>query len=255
MSARDLTAWCSWLAAGYPLGATDDDVLAASSRREMQMVHQLDPPRMRGPVRTAGYGYGLEVELYDVGIIVSHRGGYPGFSAQMAWHPDTQIGVLIVENGPYARTPAVTALQGVLAEVSVSAPVLWPTTLRARDDIEQLLCRWDDTLADRIFADNLDLDQPRHVRRVEFARTAVRIGFTDDCRHNRLDTCDPRSDSAAHLEWTIRGHRGAVRCAVTLTSLRPPCIQSIHLADKTFQAAGRLPEGEPLTPESRAGSL
>jgi CubicO group peptidase (beta-lactamase class C family) len=229
MTANDLTTWCTWLAAGYPLGVTGDSVLAASSRRDMQMVHQLDPPRIHGAIRTAGYGYGLEVELHGVGVIVSHRGGYPGFSAQMAWHPTTQIGVVILENAPYAQSPAVTALHRLLAAAPAPTPALWPATICARDDVERLLTKWDDTLADQMFADNLDLDQPRHRRRVEFACVADRLDFTDDCRHCPLEACEPTSESAAHLEWTARGHRGSVRCAITLTSQRPPRVQSIVL--------------------------
>lgn len=235
MSARELTRWCTWLAGGYPMGAAGDDVLAASSRREMQMLHQLDPARINGSIRTAGYGFGLEVELHDVGLIVSHRGGYPGFSTQMVWHPDTQIGVVIMENAPYARSPAVTALRQVLAMVPVPPPVIWPVTLRARDDIERLLAQWDDTVADQIFADNLDVDQPRNLRRAEFSRIAARIGFTNDCRGRPVGYCDFSSDSAAHLEWTARGHRGSVRCAVALTSLRPPRVQSIELRETNIQ--------------------
>ncbi|QRY47392.1 beta-lactamase family protein [Mycolicibacterium boenickei] len=235
MTANDLTSWCRWLAAGYPLGASGDRTLAASSRREMQQIHQLDPLRMHQPIRAAGYGYGLEVELHDEGIIVSHRGGYPGFSAQMAWHPATQLGVVVLENASYAQSPAIAALQHVLAADARPARTdLWPVTLNARYDIEQLLARWDDAVADRIFADNLDLDLPRLQRRAQFASAAAAVDFTDDCRQQPLELCEPVSTSPAHLEWAVRGQRGQLRCAVTLTSLNPPKVQSI-----TFPAEDR----------------
>jgi CubicO group peptidase (beta-lactamase class C family) len=234
MTARDLTTWCRWLAAGYPPGADSGEVLAASSRRDMQTLHQLDPSRTGGSIRAGGYGYGLDLELHDIGVVVSHRGGYPGFSAQMAWHPASQIGVIVLENASYAQSPAVTALHRVVATVPAPTRSLWPVTICARDDIEHLLSGWDDTLADRIFADNVDLDLPRHRRRDDMVRAAARIGFTDDCRHRPLDSCEPSSHSAAHLEWTVRGHRGTLRCAVTLTSLRPPRIQSITLHDNVL---------------------
>ncbi|MBO0680448.1 beta-lactamase family protein [Mycolicibacterium sp. S2-37] len=234
MTARDLTTWCRWLAAGYRLGADRDEVLAASSRRAMQTLHELDPPRGGGSIRAGGYGYGLDVELHDIGVVVSHRGGYPGFSAQMAWHPVSQIGVVVLENASYAQSPAVSALHRVVATVPAPTRVVWPVTIRARDEIERLLSGWDDTLADRIFADNVDLDQPRHRRRDDMVRAAAQVGFTDDCRHRPLDSCEPTSHSAAHLEWTVRGHRGTLRCAMTLTSLRPPRIQSITLHDNVL---------------------
>ena len=41
----------------------------------------------------AGYGYGLGVRSdVELGTIVSHGGGYPGFGTQMAWHPASGSG-------------------------------------------------------------------------------------------------------------------------------------------------------------------
>ncbi len=233
MTANELAAWCSWLAAGYPWGAVGDDVLAASSRREMQQLHQLDPVRLQGQVRAGGYGYGLDVELHDCGVVVSHRGGYPGFSAQMAWHPETQLGVVILENASYAQTPAVTALRHVLAAAGLpTRSALWPATIAARDEVERLLARWDDAVADRLFADNVDLDLPRQHRRAEIVSAAKRIGFCEECRRRPLASCEPTGTSPANLEWTVTGQRGELRCAITLTSVNPPKVQSITLSSK-----------------------
>jgi CubicO group peptidase (beta-lactamase class C family) len=229
-TAADLAAWCGWLASAYPVGAPEDPILAPSSRRQMQHLRQVDPSRIDGTVRAAGYGYGLEVELYDCGTIVSHRGGYPGFSAQMAWHPATQVGVVILENAPYAQSPAVTVLRQVLSSVKLPAwSSIWPMTAQARSDIERLLVRWDDTLADRIFADNMDRDQPRRDRRKELTRAAAAIDFTEDGSEKPLVDCHPVSRSPAHLEWTVHGRSGALRCEVALTSHVPPRIQSVSL--------------------------
>ncbi|OBC16869.1 hypothetical protein A5784_25395 [Mycobacterium sp. 852013-50091_SCH5140682] len=233
MTANELAAWCRWLAAGYPWGAIGDDILAASSRREMQQLHQLDPARATGPVRVGGYGYGLDVELHDCGVVVSHRGGYPGFSAQMAWHPETQLGVVILENASYARTPAVTALRHLLAAAGLpTRPEPWPATIAARDEMERLFARWDDAVADRLFADNVDLDMPRQQRCSEIASAALAIGFSEERRHRSLALCEPISTSPANLEWTVRGLHGELRCEITLTSVNPPKVQSITLSSK-----------------------
>ncbi|BBX32531.1 putative hydrolase [Mycolicibacterium mageritense DSM 44476 = CIP 104973] len=233
MTANELATWCGWLAAGHPWGATGDDVLAARSRREMQRLHQHDAARAQDQVVPGGYGYGLEVELHDCGVVVSHRGGYPGFSAQMAWHPQTQLGIVILENASYARTPAVTALRHVLAAEGVpTRPEIWPATIAARDEVERLLARWDDAIADRLFTDNVDMDMPRPQRRSEVIRAATDIGFDDDHRHRHLPLCEPTSTSPANLEWTVRGRRGELRCAVTLTSGNPPKVQSMTLLSK-----------------------
>jgi hypothetical protein len=148
----------------------------------------------------------------------------------MAWHPPTRLGVVILENAPYAQSPAVTVLRRLLTAIgSPLRPTIWPMTAQARADVERLLVRWDDALADRTFADNMDLDQSRQARRDEMTCAAAAIGFDDDARAMPLEDCEPVSRSPAHLEWTVHGRSGWLRCEVALTSHVPPRIQSISL--------------------------
>ena len=75
----DLARWARWLSsASDPEGRGDvDGILSRASRREMQQAHRTVPGRGAHP---AAYGFGLFVEQYpDLGPVVSHSGGYPGF--------------------------------------------------------------------------------------------------------------------------------------------------------------------------------
>ena len=97
-SVRDLARWVAFFADAYP--PRDDQEPAASplsraSRREMQQAHNAYGPivTQRGvgldpEVSAGGYGYGLFVEDHlELGRVVHHSGGYPGFGSNMRWLP------------------------------------------------------------------------------------------------------------------------------------------------------------------------
>ena len=120
-SIRDLARWVAGFLDAFP--ARDDPEgghpLRRASRREMQQAHRLVVPSL--PARPAhaapvvdvmGYGFGLVVHAdTELGTIVSHAGGYPGFGSHMAWHPATGLGVIGLGNLRYAPVRPVVAEQ------------------------------------------------------------------------------------------------------------------------------------------------
>ena len=108
-SARTLIGWVRWLDAAWTSEADGPgSPLSAASRRELQQLHRVAPARkavdgVPSP-EVLGYGFGLFVE-HDAafGPIVSHSGGYPGFSAHMRWNPRSGIGVSRRCSGPFVR--------------------------------------------------------------------------------------------------------------------------------------------------------
>ncbi len=176
---RDLSRWVLGFLDAFP--ARDDPEaghpLRRSSRREMQQVQRAIGPMVlaRAPdaepvVMSGGYGFGLFVaQDPELGTTISHAGGYPGFGSNMAWHPATGLGVIGLGNLRYA--PVRPVVQEVLANLVRAgvAPrrrmVAMPAVERLRPVAERLLDAWDDALADATFADNMDLDEPRDLRR------------------------------------------------------------------------------------------
>ncbi len=237
-SVRDLAAWAAWFADAVP--ARDDPdggaPLSRASRREMQHAQRAIPPELTWtsaaspPVpRIAGYGFGLFV-IQDVirGRTVSHSGGYPGFGSHMRWHPATGLGVVGLANGRYAQVlePCREALDLLIdrAIAPVRRPSPWPATLEARNAVEGLLEAWDDDVADRLFAMNVELDEPLVARRA----TVERLRAT----HGRLrpdPTEPPESSSAAALRWWMAGDRGRVGVDILLGPERPPRVQWLEL--------------------------
>lgn len=285
---RDLARWVGGLAAAFPpRDGPDDHPLRRASRRELQLPHLALPPVVTWrsvaeppTVRGAAYGFGLVVERDPrFGTLVSHSGGYPGFGSHMRWHPATGLGVIVLGNATYTPVPRLGSmlmdalLAGSLPDAGPRRPGASPApasgsmvaaTAVARDRVTQLFSEWDDELAGRLFAMNVDLDDPLENRRAELARLADTLGpFEPD------ELAGVSSSSPAHCAWWLRGRRGRVRVEIRLTPERPPRVQTLavtavpdpaprhrRIADRVAELLGHpdprwpgdLPLAPPLTP-------
>jgi hypothetical protein len=175
------------------------------------------------------YGYGLFIqEDLRWGRIVGHSGGYPGFGSNMRWHTASGLGVIVVANGRYAPATLLSRdlLQSLLDAEVVPIRRIRPAsaTVAARAAVEGLLERWDQGIAERLFAMNVELDEPLERRRASIERLRQ--------VHGRL-TPDPSeaevSRSPFQLEWWLRGERGRVRVEILLSPELPPRVQTLSL--------------------------
>jgi serine-type D-Ala-D-Ala carboxypeptidase/endopeptidase len=271
-SVADLATWSAGFAAAFPpdgAAAAAQPLLAghplaAASRRQMQLPQAVTawraPDRLPGgpPAAPSYYGFGLFVdEDPALGRVVSHSGGYPGFGANMRWHPASGLAVIALGNGTYAAMYALAEL--VLKVLLVRSPDChvalaparaadaahgnnvdgdgnadaarraaggpWPETLAAADAVNRLLRDWDDAAADTLFSENVALDRPYPERRGDIALIRERIGpFTVD------QTRPAESGTPAHRRWWLAGPHGTVAAAIQLTPERPPRVQSLTLA-------------------------
>jgi CubicO group peptidase (beta-lactamase class C family) len=241
---RDLAVWVTWLGSAFrpPVegSAAEGDVdgpLRRASRREMQRLHSYYLPaigaRADGSWKIAigGYGLGLGIaEDLNRGTIVSHSGGLPGFLLNMSWHPDSGHGIVVLTNSHRGNPIAMSeeALYRVLdREGSAARTVrLWPATVELRRQAEQLIRSWDDDLAGRILAENIEFDRPVSQRRAEIKELLDEVGPLGPER--------PISDVAsaatpADVTWVIPGERGELLCMIHLTPVQPPRIQQFEV--------------------------
>lgn len=241
---RDLTTWVNGFIdavpardeAGTPVPWSAGHPLPRATRREMQqpMVSfdagiSFPTPDADPELDGAAYGFGLFVQDHlRWGRIVGHSGGYPGYGANMRWHPASGLGVIVLANGRYA--PATQLSRALLAamledEVAPSRRVApSPATLEARRRVEALLRDWDDRAADRLFAMNVELDEPLDRRRAFAERLATTHGRLEPDESER-----PVSRSPFHLEWWLRGERGRVKVEILLSPELPPLVQSLNV--------------------------
>lgn len=236
-SVRDLARWMAFFLDAFPPRDEPDagQPLSRSSRREMQQLHRIYEPEVamdggRVTPTVAGYGLGLSVEHHpEVGRLVGHSGGYPGYGSHMRWHPDTGLGVVVLANARYAPVWDVTRQALVRVVRASGEPVVRPVkpsaaTLAARASVEALLTGWDDAVAASIFAPNVVLDEPLEHRRSQLEDLTVKLGeLAPDTRR------EPQSESPSHVAWWLRGERGHAKAEIQMSPERPPRIQSLSV--------------------------
>ncbi|MGP9538211.1 serine hydrolase domain-containing protein [Brachybacterium sp. AOP43-C2-M15] len=256
----DIAAWVRFLAAADAPDAAERPAgpLATASRREMQQLHRHHPlaalpvepgepsGTSRGYDRVRGYGYGLVVEHFpDLGQVISHSGGYPGYGSFMVWHRDSGVGVVALANSKYApATPlSMQTLRLLQREVpqllARRSPQAAPRTHRAAEAALAWLRGEDDldTLADAWFADTMDLDVPREERRRRLAAALATAGL-DRSALAGLGAGDARVLSRAQLRWTVPGTgpgAASVRIDLLMDPRRDALVQAL---DTTAVPAG-----------------
>lgn len=230
----DLTRWARWLGSAFdPEGRGDlEGILSRASRREMQQVQRFVPARAGHP---GGYGFGLFVEHYpDHGPVVSHSGGYPGFSAHMRWQTATGLGAVGLENATYSRVsePIGLALDGIMADRAEARVVVrpWPETTAARDAVEAVVRGG--AVPEGLFSENVELDLPLDRRRASWAAVVESVGGWDESDDGDVLPGD-ESTAPSHLVWRRRGARGVVRFEIRLTPERPPRVQTVTVTGES----------------------
>lgn len=235
-SINDLTRYvATFVGAWPPRDGPETSPIKRSSLREMQQVARPRPSTVgRSADGTAllnagGYGYGLGItETCSYGHVVAHSGGLPGFGSQMRWLPEYGVGLIAMGNRTYTGWggPFSTALEllqktgGLTRRVQQASPEL----LTAREAVTRLIVQWDDTLADRIAANNLYLDRSKDRRRAELASLRDTVG-----------ACSPATGPFVHVENALRGtwnmtcERGQVGVAITLAPTTPPLVQFLEV--------------------------
>ncbi|SKC39205.1 serine hydrolase domain-containing protein [Okibacterium fritillariae] len=240
----DLSRWAAWLAEPMlPDGVSDgaepeprSTPLSRASRREMQQLQRYAPGFSALP---AGYGFGLVVEQHPrFGTVVSHSGGYPGFSAHMRWVPSRGLGVVAFENATYSRvSAAATAALDLLADATSEVLSLddrvWPETRVAQRAVSALIHDWSDAAAARLFAENVPLDEPFENRRAAIARAIAAVDgllpLTPEVEQATAGLARETSSTPSHLVWRLPGNRGALRVEIRLTPQKPPLVQTFSV--------------------------
>ena len=115
---------------------------------------------------TTSYGFGLFIDEDSLlGRFVSHSGGYPGFGSHMRWHPQSGYGVIALGNLTYApmNELATEVMNKIVVEVNALPATkeldIWKSTQNAVETVVRLLNKWDENIADKNFAMNVDMDK------------------------------------------------------------------------------------------------
>ena len=252
---RDLSRWAGYLASASSSTPASGPVSPAD-RRAMQQASRVVPPAVvPRATRATAYGFGLFVEQdARVGEIVSHSGGYPGFSAHMRWSVEHGLGVVAFENATQAKVsvPAEQALDELLAERTATADGPGRTTRTtqttrttsvpgvrrtidasraARDAVTSLLRAWaaDDVdeetvaaLGAAVCTPNVPLDRPWAARRRALLEAVHAVGA--DLGSAPLDE---HATVPSQLRWWLPGRSGRLRVEIRLAPLAAGRVQTL----------------------------
>src|SRR5215203_2193385 len=234
-TAPDLARYVAFLLSAFPpRDEAERGPIKRSSAREMQQSWRLSPAStfrsvIDAPLQlgVSSYGYGLGVSQ-DCRFthVVGHGGGLPGYGSLMRWLPEHGVGLIAMSNLTYG------GFNGLFNEVTTTlfrtgalkARTVQPSQalLAAQADLSQLIIKWDDTLANKLAADNLFLDVAADVRASRWKGLAEQHGA---CRP--ATTINP--ENALRGEWRMMCDRGWLDVFVTLAPTMPPQVQLINI--------------------------
>ena len=234
-SAPDLARYVAFLMSAFPpRDEPERGPIKRSSAREMQQSWRPSPasafrPTVDAPLQlgVSAYAYGLGVSQdCRFGHVVGHGGGLPGYGSLMRWLPEYGVGLIGMSNQTYQGfgglfNDAIMALQrtGALQPRVVQQS---QALLTAQSDVSQLIVKWDDSLANRIAADNLFLDVPAQVRASRWKALAEQHGV---CR----PATSIKPENALRGEWRMMCDRGWLDVFITLAPTMPPKVQLINI--------------------------
>ena len=224
----DLARWVAWLDAAHAQPAPrDGSALSAASRREMQRIHTyIGTNDLLGRSYPNGYGFGLRIrDDADLGMVVGHSGGVPGYGSNMRWVAGTGVGAIALANTTYAPAAHLT-MQHLYTlheagELTRPGREVSPPLRRAAERLVALLNEWDHDAAAILFADNVALDD-------EFGRRAAEARRLVD-QHGPLTLVALHPESATSGDAEVVGRSAHLRIRVELAPLVDELVQAYHL--------------------------
>ncbi len=206
-TANDYARWAAFLLSAWPArdGAEAGPVRRATVRGIVEGANFLtvaDEDRAGGgKCRTpTTYGMGWRVsEDCDLGRVVSHSGGYPGYGSLLVLLPDAGIAVFAFANRTYARSrPAVYEALAELKKAGLTTPRTLPVSAGLAAAYAAAKAAW--TSGDPAAAPlavNVPLDRSLARRRTEIAELKSDVGT---CTMN--EPIAPISAMEGRFVWT-----------------------------------------------------
>jgi CubicO group peptidase (beta-lactamase class C family) len=224
----DLARWVAWLDRANDADARDELGLSPSSRRDMQrMQTYIGISTVVGRTGPSGYGFGLNMrDDADLGLVVAHSGGLPGYGSNMRWLKGRGTGAIALSNLFYAPMHELTL--EMLAALH-DADAISPAPVRSAPLLESaarrlvaLLNDWSDERADDVFTDNVPLDESYRLR----AATAARLFAA----HGVLRVVSVQPQALTRGTVTVQGGGASFPITLDLGPLSTARVQSYEIS-------------------------
>jgi CubicO group peptidase (beta-lactamase class C family) len=233
-SARDYARWVAFLLSAWP--PRDDPETGPVRRATVRELSQgLGFPRFRaryghdsGCRQAVTYGMGLHVALdCDLGMTLSHSGGYPGFGSHVLLLPDRGVGIFAFANRTYSA-PAAPIWDSAMALLHSGLlpperPLPASPALRDAYQVAATIYTTGDVTGSRsALAMNFLMDRDAEAWAGALAQLKGQVG-----------NCDTRAPltAASALGGTFTWHcqHGRVGGLLLLSPTVPPAIQKLQL--------------------------
>jgi CubicO group peptidase (beta-lactamase class C family) len=235
-SANDYARWMAFLLSGWPArdGAEAGPVRRATLREMAQGSNFVRTRARFGSTgeeacrQAAAYAMGLiAAQDCELGLTLSHGGGYPGYGSHMLLLPDHNVGLFVFSNRTYnggagAVWDAAMALHRSGALESRTVPVS-AALARAYAAAARIWKARDVGAAADLLAMNFLMDRSRETWRAELVRLQGEVG---NCETSA--PIEPNGALAGRFHWTCE--RGAVEGQLLLAPTAAPGIQGLRLA-------------------------
>jgi CubicO group peptidase (beta-lactamase class C family) len=107
-----------WLEAHLNSGSIGGkQIFPAAALREVHRNQVTGPIRARSLLPQIGYGFGWQISLLGADTLLTHGGGFPGFSTHMSLFPAARTGIAIFANEGDLGTPQVELLALALYDI------------------------------------------------------------------------------------------------------------------------------------------
>ena len=238
-SANDYAKYVAWLLSAWPPrdGPDAGPVKRATVR---ELAQGANYPRLRQRPGRSGaeacrqastYGMGMIVAAdCDLGLTLSHGGGYPGYGSHVLLLPHYGTGIFALANRTYAGPSSpVWDAAVVLHEAGLLKGRLTngdEALATAYGAVATIYSEGDVTSAGDMLAMNFLMDRSAEAWARELARLRAQVG---DC-----ETSAPMiATGALSGDFTWRCEHGRVKGSLLLAPTRPPRIQSLGLTRAT----------------------
>lgn len=232
-SANDYAKWMAFLLSAWPArDEADTGPVRRATVREMAQgsnfpaLQPPSPPANCARASTYGMGLGVTIDC-ELGRILSHGGGYPGYGSFMVLHPASGVGVFAFANRTYAA-PARQVLEafpllkkaGLMKDAAVP---LSPELAAAYRAAGAIYAKGDIHAGGDVLAMNMLLDRDAAGWARDIAALKAQVG---EC-----DTSAPITPGGAHtgqFSWTCA--QGKLNGSLLLAPTSPPRIQALRLS-------------------------
>lgn len=239
-SATDYAKWVAYLLSAWPpRDGADAGPVRRSSVRELAQGANYPSVRLRpgssGPdacreASTYAMGFYAASDC-ELGLTLSHSGGYPGYGSHVLLLPDYGVGIFALANRTYAgpRPPVWDAAVALLRAGRLKPPgSLTPSTAltTAYAAVAKMFAAGSVTSAGDVLAMNFLMDRDAEHRARDFAELKAQVGT--------CDTAVPIAPTGALAgDFTWRCEHGRVKGEVLLAPTPTPRIQSLTLTRST----------------------